>query len=318
MRPKLSCYGGHIVGICLLFYIVKAQAFTCDKHSVKGTLKCESWECCTPQLNNVIKADITGHNNLCVLGKWYSIEDKLPGQKCVYLSFLCKVELSYCYTEEIISTTETPHTLPPKVFTDSRSTPTVDIKHAADSTINTLNREDRTKSSTQTSFKDGVIIGVPVAAVFLVFILVSIFLFVRYQRKRRKPSSISPFDTVVRFSNVEYEQTRHYENTRESYDRISSTTLVKNESALFENAGVYKSEPVEVSDYANVPCACLMEDGDRDHRNPVELDEAYDHTNNTDDNNIYDSTYQKSIFFVDNYSKTTPFHDRKDDTYECI
>ncbi|KAL3859547.1 hypothetical protein ACJMK2_009763 [Sinanodonta woodiana] len=277
MRPKLSCYGGHIVGICLLFYIVKAQAFTCDKHSVKGTLKCESWECCTPQLNNVIKADITGHNNLCGLGKWYSIEDKLPGQKCVYLSFLCKVELSYCYTEE------TPHTLPPKVFTDSRSTPTVDIKHAADSTINTLNREDRTKSSTQTSFKDGVIIGVPVAAVFLVFILVSIFLFVRHKRKRRKPSSISPFDTVVRFSNVEYEQTRHYENTRENYDCI-----------------IYKSVPVEVSDYANVPCA------------------SYNHTNNTDDNNIYDSTYQKSIFFVDDYSKTTPFHDRKDDTYECI
>ncbi|KAL3859539.1 hypothetical protein ACJMK2_009755 [Sinanodonta woodiana] len=262
MLPKLSCYCGHTVGIYLLLYIVKAKAFSCDEDSVKGTLKCESRECCTPQLTNVIKADITGTNILCAFGKFYAIHDKLTGQKCVTVVSACQVELSYCYTE------------------------------------------------------DGVIIGVPVAAVFLVFILVSIFLFVRHQRKRRKPSSISPFDTVVGFSNVEYEQTRHYENTRESYDRISSTTLVKNESALFENAGVYKSELIEVSDYANVPC--LMEDGDLDQRNPVELDEAYDHTNNTDDNNIYDSTYQKSIFFVDNYSKTTPFHDRKHDTYECI
>ncbi|KAL3859540.1 hypothetical protein ACJMK2_009756 [Sinanodonta woodiana] len=292
MRPKLSCYGGHVVIICLLYNIAKAQAFNCDKHSAKGTLKCDSLECCTPQLIYVVKADITGHNNLCGLGTWHSIKDKLPGQKCVYLYLLCKVELSYCYTEG------TSHTLPPNVSSDSRSTPTVDIKNAADNTIKTLNSEDRTRSSTQTSFEDGVTIGVPVAAVFLAVIFVSIFVFVRHQRKRRKPSSISPFDTVVRFSNVEYEQTRHYENTRESYDRIISSV---------ENAGVYKSVLIEVSDYANVPCACLMED-----------DEAYDHSNNIDDNNTYESTYQKSISFVDNYSKTTPFHDREDDTYECI
>ncbi|KAL3859549.1 hypothetical protein ACJMK2_009765 [Sinanodonta woodiana] len=345
MRPKLSCYGGHVVIIYLLYNIAKAQAFTCDKHSVKGTFKCDSRECCTSQLNYVIKADITGTNHLCGFGIWYFIEDKLPGQKCVYLSVFCEVELSYCYTEG------TSHTLPPNVSSDNQSTTVVGIETSSspgDENVTIAQHDNASvvsvsidipatestrkaqNSNTQTSFNDGVIIGVLVVAVFLVIICVSIFLYIRHQRKRRKPSSTSPFKTSMIFTNAEHAQPTSYGNSHERNDSIGSTTLVQHgvadatiyynsdqRDSSFKNGEIIKSVPIEASDYANVQYACLMEDGDRDQRNPVELDEAYDHTNNTDDKNTYDSTYQERISFEDNYSRTIPFHDREDDTYEC-
>ncbi|KAL3859859.1 hypothetical protein ACJMK2_010048 [Sinanodonta woodiana] len=337
MNHLLCICGSLSYGLCL-----QSKGFTCDEHSVKGTLQCESWEYCTPQLNNVTKAEITGTNYLCGLGIRYSIKDKLPGQKCVHLTFLCEVELSYCYTEG------TSHALPPNVSSDNQSTPAVKIETASspgDENVTIVQHDNASavnvfidipaaksprkaqNSNNQTSFKDGVIIGAPVVAVFLVVSIVSIFLFVRHQRK---PSSTSPFKTSVRFTNAEYAQPTSYGNSHERNDSIGSTTLVQHgvadakiysnidqRGSSFENGEINKSVPVEVSHYTNVQYASLMEDGDLDQRNAVELDEAYDHTNNIGDNNTYDSTYQECISFVDNYSKTIRFQDREDDTYEC-